>query len=161
LDGVPRLTIMYFDICRSLIFSASFLPAPLIRLGASRQSTFSHKGRRERRTSPLPRCVSALAIARKSGSGAHGLAYRNLNTWHDFRAPPVSVATVDRSRAPLHVLSMDNDARMIRLPSTKHWRFAWECRPVGRPRNHGFRSHGGRSPPSCLIPGAHQVPPER
>ena len=54
---------------------------------------------------------------KKSGSGAHGLAYRNLNTWRSFRAPPVSVATVDRSRAPLHVLSMDNDARMIRLPS--------------------------------------------
>jgi hypothetical protein len=30
-------------------FPASFLPTPLIRLGASRQSTFSHKGRRERR----------------------------------------------------------------------------------------------------------------
>ena len=56
----------------------------------------------------------------KSGSGALGLAYRNLNTWRSFRARPVSVATVDRSRAPLHVLSMDNDARMIRLPFTKH-----------------------------------------
>jgi hypothetical protein len=39
-------------------------------------------------------------------------------------ARPVSVATVDRSRAPLHVHSMDNEARMIRLPLTKHWRFA-------------------------------------
>jgi hypothetical protein len=84
-----------------------------------------------------------------------------LNTLRSFRAPPVSVATVDRSRAPLHVLSMDNDARMIRLPSTKHWRFAWECRPVGRPQARGNRIHGERSPPPYRSPVRNRFPQGR
>ena len=81
-------------------------------------------------------------LREKSGSGVPGLAYRNLNTWRSFRAPPVSVATVDRSRAPLHVLSMDNDARMIRLPFTKHWRFARNAGPSDALRPVGTESTG-------------------
>ena len=57
-------------------------------------------------------------------------------------ARPVSVATVDRSRAPLHVLSMDNDARMIRLPFTKHWRFARNAGPSDALRPVGTESTG-------------------
>jgi hypothetical protein len=65
---------------------------------------------------------------------------------------------VDRSRAPLHVLSMDNDARMIRLPITKHWRFASACRPVGRPRR-SWEPNPRREVTAALpIPGPEPVP---
>ena len=38
------------------IAAASFLPTPLIRLGAARRSTFSHKGRREVRAKSVTAC---------------------------------------------------------------------------------------------------------
>src|SRR5687768_4581520 len=60
----------FFDIVRSLIFPVSFLPAPLIRLGAARQSTCTAG-------SPMLRIVPAFAGL----SSCH---------WHDefaFREP--------------------------------------------------------------------------
>ena len=87
----------------------------------------------ETRTSPLPRPLSRLAIVGKVGKtgGQESAArIRKTRTGTPMPARPVSVAPVDRSRAPLHVLSMDNDARMIRLPFTKHWRFARNAGPL-------------------------------
>jgi hypothetical protein len=78
--------------------SASFLPTPLIRLGAARQSTFSHKGRRKRgafhrhhaRLSPSGHCQRTLLILRGVvGSGARGQRLPNFYTWRELRAPPV------------------------------------------------------------------------
>ena len=107
---------------------------------------------------PFDKLRIAPEDKRRSGSGAQGQRLPNFYTWREPRAPPASVATVDRSRAPLHVLSMDNDARMIRLPSTKHWRFAPECRPVGRPRR-SWEPNPRREVTAALpIPGPEPVP---
>jgi hypothetical protein len=97
----------------------------------------------------------------KSGSGALGRAYRNLNTWRSFRAPPVSVATVDRSRAPLHVHSMDNDARMIRLPSTSICASLGNAGPSDALGGRGNRIHAGRSPPPSQSPVRNRFPQGR
>src|SRR5688572_26266318 len=86
--------------------SSPFLPAPLIHLGASRQSTFP-QGEKGVRASSSPRCVSALAIS-KNASRAETRSRREAC----FGGSDASAGSVVQARQPV--------APQLNFPSPNH-----------------------------------------
>ena len=148
---------------------ASFLPTPLIRLGASHHSTFSHKGRRWRRASSSPRPVFTVWPLSKNTPHSRGVVGKrgawpclpNFIYVAQLPRPAGVCRPVDRSRAPLHVHSMDNDARMIRLPERSIGASPGNAGPSDALGGRGNRIHAGRSPPPYRSPVRNRFPQGR